>query len=113
MLKKTIIAAAIAGTAMLTTAGGGNAAIGSTSPSAVTAIQMAIESTPQASIIKIGHKRKFKRHHRRWHRWHHKRNWHFTPRHHCHWFKRKARWTGSHYWWKRYHACRHDFHINF
>lgn len=27
----------------------------------------------------------------------------------CHWLKRKALYTGSHYWWRRYQHCRHDW----
>jgi hypothetical protein len=25
----------------------------------------------------------------------------------CYWLYRKARYTGSHYWWKRFHHCRY------
>lgn len=26
----------------------------------------------------------------------------------CYWLYRKAQYTGSHYWWKRFHQCRYD-----
>jgi hypothetical protein len=25
----------------------------------------------------------------------------------CYWLYRKAQYTGSHYWWKRFHQCRY------
>ena len=27
----------------------------------------------------------------------------------CYWLKRKARRTGSRYWWRRYHECRYGY----
>jgi len=27
----------------------------------------------------------------------------------CYWLKRRAIVTGSHYWWRRYHACRYGY----
>jgi hypothetical protein len=27
----------------------------------------------------------------------------------CYWLRRRAIVTGSHYWWRRYHACRYGY----
>jgi hypothetical protein len=28
----------------------------------------------------------------------------------CYWLKRRALYTGSPYWWRRYYACRHGYY---
>ncbi len=105
MLKKTIIAAALAGAAMLAMAGSANAAGAKTLSSPVA--KHTSHAAPKA--FKITGKRRF-RHGRRFRHWN---NWHYRPYRSCHRFKRKARWTGKHYWWKRYYACRsHSYYAN-
>ena len=98
MLKKTIIAAAIAGAAFMALAGGANA--GTSNGLKAPFAHHAGKATPHK--FKIAGKRKFG-HHRRFRHWD---SWHYRPHRNCHWLKRKARWTGKYYWWKRYNLCR-------
>jgi hypothetical protein len=77
-----------------------------------------------------GHRR-WHRGHRRWHRWHHRhRHWGRWHRRHwrywrfrryryafgypryapCRWLLRRARITGSRYWWRRYRHCVRRFY---
>jgi hypothetical protein len=53
------------------------------------------------------------------HGFHHRRHHFYGPRFYvapvygynsgCRWLKRKALYTGSHYWWRRYQRCRNDY----
>jgi hypothetical protein len=103
MLKKTMIAAAIAGAAMLAIAGSANAANGKGLTTSAPSTHMTSEAAPKT--FKIAGKRRL-RHGRRFHRWNDR---HYRPDG-CHWLRRKARWTGKRYWWKRYSACRHHYY---
>jgi hypothetical protein len=102
MLKKAMIAAAIAGAAMMAIAGSANAATGNGMTNFAPPAQLTTKAAP--NTFKIAGKHRF-RHGRHFHRWD---NWHYRP-HGCYWLKRKARWTGKRYWWKRYYACRHHY----
>ena len=101
MLKKTIIATALAGAAILAVAGSASAGSGK---------NFAAHGAKHTGYVasksfKIAGKRKF-RHGRHFN--HHWDTWHYRPYRGCHWLKRKARWTGKGYWWKRYYACRYS-----
>ncbi|MCB1493818.1 MAG: hypothetical protein KDJ77_18780 [Rhodobiaceae bacterium] len=55
-----------------------------------------------AQVITIGHKHHWKKHHK----------WHnggyiviSDPYRSCHFLKKKARYTGSRYWWNQYRLC--------
>ena len=101
MLKKTMIAAALAGAAMLAFAGSASAAKGGQLVSAPAAKHAKFAAHKKG--FKIAHKRRFRHgfgYHGHWN------VYHYRPYRGCHWLKRKARWTGKRYWWKRYHACR-------
>ena len=102
MLKKTIIAAALASAAMLAFAGGANAGNGHGfhAPAAKHA------GTIAPKTFKLAGKRKF----RHGHHFHHWDNWHYRPHRGCYWLKRKARWSGKRYWWKRYYRCRANYY---
>ena len=103
MLKKMIIAA-ITGAAMMAIAGGANAATSYRPTASAPPMQMTSKATPKS--FKIAGKRRFRhgRHFGHWDRWH------YRPHYSCYWLKRKARWTGKRYWWKRYRACRYNNH---
>ena len=102
MFKKTMIAAALAGAAMLAFAGGASAAGGNGfhAPAAKHA------GTIAPKTFKLAGKHKF-RHGRHFHHWD---SWHYRPHRGCHWLKRKARWSGKRYWWKRYYRCRASYY---
>ncbi len=50
-------------------------------------------------IVKIGHKKK----HRRFRHRHGHFGFHYGPN--CRYYLRKAKWTGRHYWWRKYERC--------
>ena len=41
-------------------------------------------------------------------------HWGWKPYHHgfggCGYFYKKAKWSGSHYWWKKYKRCVHGYY---
>ena len=57
-------------------------------------------------VQKIGHKRHRKHRHAK-HGLFYDHGYYYghNPYRACRWLKRKARYTGSHYWWKRYQRC--------
>ena len=64
-------------------------------------------------VIKVGHKhrkrfKRFRRHKRHFHgHWNYGYgfNNHGYGFHGCGYFYRKAKWTGSRYWWRKYNRC--------
>lgn len=114
MFKKTMIAAALVGAAMLAFAGSASAGKGGKLVSAPTAKHAKFAGHKQG--FKFAHKKRFKLAHKRRFRhgygYHgHWNVYHYRPYRGCHWLKRKARWTGKRYWWKRYRACRaHNYY---
>lgn len=62
----------------------------------------------EAQIILAGGGKRHRHKHR--HGWHGGHGWggHIvigTPHRGCYYLKKKARYTGSHYWWKQYRKC--------
>lgn len=97
MLKTKLIAALVGSTLLIAASTGANALPGGG------AVKTLDTGTAQAQNIQVGFKKKFK---------HFK--FHFKHPHHfhggCYWMKKKARRTGSKYWWHRYWDCKAAFY---
>jgi len=105
MIKSTIMAIAISTAAIAATG---------TSASAMTGaplIQQAVtQSGDTAEIIQV--KRRGGRRHRRFHKRFFHGHWGHYGHYYgggCYWLKKKAMYTGSHYWWKRYKYCKYGY----
>lgn len=57
-----------------------------------------------SELVQLVHGKRFKRHfhgkHFGWGYWHHG----------CGFYFKKAKWTGSYYWWKKYKRCVHGWY---
>jgi hypothetical protein len=72
----------------------------------------AVGSAPRISSVRqFSSARRFSVHHHR----HHRRFafvdvYPYTYGDDCYWLKRRALYSGSAYWWRRYYACRHGYY---
>ena len=64
-------------------------------------------------VVKVGHNggkrfKRFRRHNRHWgHGFHYGHGFKHYGYRGCGYFYKKAKWTGSRYWWKKYNRCIH------
>lgn len=94
------------------------------SASALNVPKPAVAEKQGLTLVRHGHRHHWRHHGFRRHGYH--RRWH-GPRiyigpsygyrsygyrsygYSCRWLKRKALWTGSSYWWRRYNRCRYGW----
>lgn len=103
MFRKLLIAAALA-TATLT-AGTAGASAAPISNAIVLEVKQSAGNGGHVQKAGFKHRFKFKRHFF----FHHKRHrGGYGGR--CHWLKKKAHYTGSRYWWKKYKRCMYRYY---
>lgn len=63
-------------------------------------------------VLDIGFKKKrHHRNHRYWHGYNDFGSYHYGGN--CRYYKKKARWSGSRYWWKKYRRCMRRNHFDY